>query len=65
MPVESLQQLRQTDPAFQKEEGSVFEAAAASFSSLVLELEGRIVAEVVTKAKAACKKYKGERSVLT
>ncbi len=63
MPVKSLQQLRHSDHDFRREEGSVFEAAAVSFLSLVQELEGRIATEVLTKAKATCKKYRGERSV--
>ncbi len=62
--MQSLQQLRATDPDLRREEGSVFEAAAVSFSLLVEELGGRIAAEVLANARTACKKYRGERSAV-
>lgn len=61
MPVTSLQQLRNSDPDFRREEGSVFDTAASAFSSLVQEMQARIVTEVIGHAKDACSKYKAER----
>lgn len=63
VPVETLQQLRSADQDLRNEEGSIFEATASAFSSLVVEMEHRLVAEVVEKAKLACRKYKAERCV--
>ena len=62
-PVEALQQLRKTDTEFRREEGSVFETAVSAFSSLVEDMEGKIVAELMGKAKVACRKYRAERCV--
>lgn len=63
VPVETLQQLRSADQDLRSEEGSVFEAAASSFSSLVEEMEHRLVTEVVDKAKLTSRKYRAERFV--
>ena len=64
LPVQSLKQLRESDHELRREEGSVFEAAAMSFSSLVQELEGTVAAHVLNSAREACKKYRAERLVM-
>lgn len=64
VPVQSLKWLRESDPELRREEGSVFEAAALSFSSLVQELESSLVSHVLSKARETCKKYRAVRSVI-
>ena len=63
VPVETLQQLRRADKDLRSEEGALFDTSASAFSSLVEEMQGRLVTEMVDKAKVACRKYGEERCV--
>lgn len=63
VPVETLQKLRKADEDLRNVEGSLFESTAAAFSSLVEEMQERLVTEMVDKARAACRKYREERWV--
>lgn len=64
-PVQALQQVRKTDPEYCREEGSIFEAVVTAFSSLIDELQQRMVGEIIEQAKLHCHKYRAERFVFS
>ena len=63
MPLQQVQELRDYDPQYKKEEGSVFEPAVSAFLSLLQDMERRVVGNVLEHAKVQSQKYKAEKLV--